>query len=393
AIVLLVLIGVALYFASSPLRTRYQLEHASLPELQQQAAQNPTDFQIHYYLARRARLDGNYSLALDTYKTLGEADPHDQNVWLEWSQTAASAGSPATAIGVLRAFCNVNPQNAPGHAALANLYLAQHNNSLASAEATLATKSDPNNPNGWAVLGKATLALEQYVPASSAFNRAISLSPSDWHSIVGLGDVQEAQGQVQQAVSLYSKAVALKPPDGTPYERLGYELVQTAASNSDLDRAKQALLKAVSLGDTLSSLDRVNAYLSLGQAYEREDQWKDALPMLQKAETLNPDNSSIHYELARVYGRLGDDANAAQETSIHESFYNRAMEGASLTNHLQIDPGDSAARLKLARLYVSYRDYHNAILQYTLLLQHDPGSEAAKKEMGTLKREYPDAAR
>src|SRR4029077_12936745 len=117
---------------------------------------------------------------------------------------------------------------------------------------------------------------------------------------------EAAQGRSPQAAALFSKAVALKPADATPYERLGRSLEQSAASPAEMEQAKQSLSQAVALEATLSQLDRVSVYLALGQICEREEQWKDALSWLQKAETLNPANSPIHYELARTYEKLGD---------------------------------------------------------------------------------------
>ncbi len=390
---LLVLIVVALYFASGPLRTRYSLEHASLAQLEEQARLNPNNLQTSYYLARRARLEGHYSVALDAYKNLGDADPHDQAVWLEWAQTAALAGNTALAAGVLRTFSSANPQSAAGHAALADLYLDSHNYPLANSEASKATAVDPKDPSGWIVLGKYYLSFDLYAQAAPDFDRAISLAPDDWRGLVGAGDVELAQGRSSQAVALYSRAVDLKPDNATPYERLGNTLVQTSASPQDLERARQLLGQAIAQQSTLTQSDRVSAYLALGQVCEREAQWPDALTWLKKAETLNPANAPAHYELARVYANLGDHADSARESAIHETLYARATEGTNLSNRLKADPNDSGARLKLARLYTSYGDYVDAIAQYNLLLHQQPGNAAAKKELSNLQRAYPDAVK
>ena|SRR5579883_1521380 len=402
AILVVVLIPIAVFFATGPWRAERALSRASLDDLQARVGQDPNDFPARFYLARRERSAGQYALALDNYQRVAASDPSDERAWVEFAQTAAASGQLPAAAHIMETFCQANPQSAAGHAELAMIYAQGNSPEQASDEAARATQLDPNLPDSWIAQGKADVAALYYdqsshqegvaatqgINAEHAFRQAIALAPDDWRGYAGLGSLQDDLIDYKDAVVTLRKAVSLGAHEPIIYARLGSALMVAGSSRADLDEAIGDLQRAVTMPGPLSVSSRSRSYLSLGQAYQEEDRWRDALPWLTKAVAIDPTDPEAHYDLARSYLALGDTARAAQESRLHETLSQQAIERQRLTYRLQTVPDDNDSRLKLARMFVAAKDDISAARQYQILLQKDPKNAAAQQEWQALQRKH-----
>jgi Flp pilus assembly protein TadD len=71
-----------------------------------------------------------------------------------------------------------------------------------------------------------------------------------------------------------------------------------------------------------------DAYVSLGQALLASDRTAEAIPSLETAVKLQPENPATHFHLATAYRRSGRKVEADRETMAHKQTTERARQVA-----------------------------------------------------------------
>lgn len=61
-----------------------------------------------------------------------------------------------------------------------------------------------------------------------------------------------------------------------------------------------------------------DAFLGLGRAYLGAAEYEKALPPLETAEKMQPENPEVHFQLANAYRRVGRTADATREAKLHQ---------------------------------------------------------------------------
>jgi tetratricopeptide (TPR) repeat protein len=103
------------------------------------------------------------------------------------------------------------------------------------------------------------------------------------------------------AVPAYEKAVAAEPGNVVYRTNLGAALTETKQT----DRAVAELTKVVET----PGYNKADAWIYLGQAQLAAKRFKDALPALEKAAAITPDNPQVEAYLGWTYFGLKDSAN------------------------------------------------------------------------------------
>jgi tetratricopeptide (TPR) repeat protein len=98
-----------------------------------------------------------------------------------------------------------------------------------------------------------------------------------------------------------------------------YILGELARQTGDLDSAIQHFSKATKLDATFA-----DAYLGLGSSLLTEKNYVEAIPPLEKAVKLQPENPAGHYSLATAYARSGRKEDAQREFALHQQTSERA---------------------------------------------------------------------
>jgi len=152
---------------------------------------------------------------------------------------------------------------------------------------------------------------------------------------MGLARAQMARRDVPGAITELQKAVELAPKNAEAQYQLGYALLRgkgdAAAAVAPLQQATTlapantdyatdlaaALVGSQQAGPAVELLNRLTAspdykradgYLLLGQAYVQSKSYKDAVPALEQATTLAPDNADAWATLGWAYFGLKDAA-------------------------------------------------------------------------------------
>jgi len=183
---------------------------------------------------------------------------------------------------------------------------------------TRALKWNPKDAESWYYLGRAKYNLNRFAEAIEAFRKCLDLRPEDAKAYDNLGLAYQGLGRGEEAVAAYKKAIELgegaatKSPD--PYLNLGGYLLEQNRAGDALPYLETA--RAISPQES-------RGHEKLGKAYTELNRLPEAKTELEIAVGLAPENAALHYMLGQVYRRLGDGEKAAAELKKSEELRGR----------------------------------------------------------------------
>ncbi|MGC2639523.1 MAG: tetratricopeptide repeat protein [Acidobacteriaceae bacterium] len=173
---------------------------------------------------------------------------------------------------------------------------------------TQATAWIPDNELYWYYLGRTRYAENHFQEAIHAFNQCLTLTPHDLRAEYNLGLAYAGLGRNDEAAAAYRTAIAWDQDsaakDPQPYLDLGTLLLDEGKP----DEALPALQQAVALDP-----QNPRAHEQLGQTWEQLKNLSQADTEMHAAVKLAPDVASLHFELGRILQREGLTANARAE--------------------------------------------------------------------------------
>ncbi len=138
----------------------------------------------------------------------------------------------------------------------------------------------------------------------NAFERFVNLAPDSWQAAVFLGDVDRQHGDFVSALAHYNKAAGEQPHDQAPLLGLGTVYWEMG----DFERATSCLREALQLNPQSQQ-----AIFELANIAVRRHQEAEAIPLLNRYLTTQPDALAAHADLGRAYAHLGQYDNAVAE--------------------------------------------------------------------------------
>jgi tetratricopeptide (TPR) repeat protein len=162
-----------------------------------------------------------------------------------------------------------------------------------------AVEAEPKNKEAWYFLGRAYYTRSRNAEAHKAFLKVLELDPHDAKAEDNLGLVFESEAQPDAAMDAYRKAIAWQEqgmrPSEQPYLNLGSLLMEQSRDGE----AIPLLQKAVELAP-----ENALCRKKLGTAYLRLGKLIDAQRDLEKAVQLAPDDPAAHYQLGKLYKEM-----------------------------------------------------------------------------------------
>ena len=209
--------------------------------------------------------------------------------------------------------------------------------------------------------GNAFLQEKQYGRALDEIKRSVAANPKDPIAHLLLGVAQYWNGLVDESIASYKVALALDPDNAEAHLLLGISY----AWKDDAAGAGAEFRRAVELDPT-----RADAAMNLGSILESAGDYPGALGLFRKAVDLDKKNPLYRFQLGSLYRKLGRDADAVvqfKEAARLQPDYEDALlelgcaqerlgdkdAAATLGKAVDLKPGDSVARLRLARLLLA----------------------------------------
>ena len=175
--------------------------------------------------------------------------------------------------------------------------------------ALAAAKLFPQNSRILQMLGYFQSKLQLSRDAAQSYARSLALDPASAEASVGLGMAQFSAGLEQDAIRTLEAGITRFPRDAAHYQALGVVLIRNADENSGMKaRARSLFEKALAIDDSLSE-----AHYQLGAMALDANDSVSAKAHLLASERDAPNDSRVHYALARLYRQQGDTAAAERE--------------------------------------------------------------------------------
>jgi Flp pilus assembly protein TadD len=157
-------------------------------------------------------------------------------------------------------------------------------------------------------LGRTKYVENRFNDAIEVFRKCLTLSPHDLRAEYNLGLAYAGAGQIDQATTAYQTAIAWQQssgvPDPQPYLDFGVMLLE----HGKPDQALPLLQKAVALGP-----QNPRAHEQLGKTWKLLRNLPNADAEMQAAIRLAPDVSALHFEMGRIFQLEGLTAKAKEE--------------------------------------------------------------------------------
>jgi tetratricopeptide (TPR) repeat protein len=144
--------------------------------------------------------------------------------------------------------------------------------------------------------------------AESVFKTALKINPQNPMSAFQLGWLNTQFKQFKDAKSHYEKALEIQPDFLPALNNLAFLLMERPDSDKDLDKAITLAKQAATI-----EVDNPNILDTLGWAYYKKGDYKQAKEHIERAIGLSPDNPVFHYHLGMVSYRLGDFQSAKKQ--------------------------------------------------------------------------------
>lgn len=177
----------------------------------------------------------------------------------------------------------------------------------------------PRSDRLYRMKGLAETAMLYSEDAARSYRRALEINPGSAKANLGLAIAQRTSGMREAATATLEEGIRKFPDHGAHYQEYGLMLLRAGETGDDgaLKRAVVLLRKAIELDTELPE-----AHYHLGRLALEGDQAAEALPYLETAARLTPDQSKVHYLLARAYRRLG----RGEEAQSHLKIFRRMKE-------------------------------------------------------------------
>lgn len=135
----------------------------------------------------------------------------------------------------------------------------------------------------------------KYEAAVEAFLKAVEKAPNEAVGYINLGNVFASLGDPEKAEPFFQQAIVLDEEAGTAY----YGLANLYYNQERYEEASKLYETAIRKG-----IEEADAYFMLGKSLERSDQAKLALPYLQRAAELAPEDLEVRLSYGILLANL-----------------------------------------------------------------------------------------
>ncbi len=163
------------------------------------------------------------------------------------------------------------------------------------------------------ILGKAYLNREEPEKALPELQRAAAANPDLPFVHFSLGVAQLRLDHREEAEAEFRKDLAVEPDLPDTYEQLA-QLYQRAGNNEEAERFFHEALKR--------NPKMPGSLFGLAKICMQQEKYSDALPAIDSAVRLAPDNQSVHFVRGQVLARLGRREEAQAEFGIAKKMVN-----------------------------------------------------------------------
>jgi tetratricopeptide (TPR) repeat protein len=179
-------------------------------------------------------------------------------------------------------------------------------------------------------------------------------------------------------------------PEGPLY--LAEATIENARGPQDYEAAREALQEARKRRERLRAPDQFALEFLSGRSYFEQGRWRDALPFLERANDIVPDNPDMLFQLGRTYRALGNARRADLVLKKQKQAYENIAMVRRLTARICDDPRNPAPRARTGPLVCPGGRPGQRVGQYEEMIARGPGCPHAEAgAQGRLEQANADA--
>lgn len=296
---------------STPLRAQFQLALAlathghyaeALPYFEAVQKQYPDSYDAGFNLAVCYVEAKQFSQAIDLLTALKSRGHKTAELDNLLAESYHGTGQLQPEIDALREATQLAPEDENNYIDLASLCIDQDAFDLALEVLNVGLHYRPQSDRLVFQRGIAHAMKNEFDLADKDFQLASQLAPDKNLSYVGLGVSYMQTGNVAEAVRTLRNRTKEKPSDATLQYLLGKALIRSGASPGDAQfaEARAALETSVKLSPAFAP-----SLVELAKMDLIENHVDDAVPLLEKARSLDPKDNAALSQLAAAYRRQG----------------------------------------------------------------------------------------
>jgi len=182
----------------------------------------------------------------------------------------------------------------------------------------------PNMAEAHASRGNAYYTNNDFINADKAFEKAVELDRNLYEAHYYWGRAHMSRGNSEEAAKHFYNALDVSPNDDQSAMLLTQMLADQGKTKETIQIAQRSVENA--LRKQKVEPDSVRAYLGAAFGYLRLGNMEGAKQQAEMAKALDPDENSIHYNLACLYALIGDQDSALDrlEHCFRVGEYNKA---------------------------------------------------------------------
>jgi len=265
---------------------------------------------------------GKHDLAVQEFQRTLELNPRDADALSGMAHAYENAGRIADAEAAFKKATALRPDYWDGYNSLGLFYDRQRRFDEAIKQIRHAIELTPDNSQAYFNLGAVyldTLDPKKIPDAENALRKSLALSPS-YPAYANLGYLYLQQKRFAEAAAMTEKALQFNDRD-----YLGWENLASAYRGlNQKDKVVAVRAKELALLEEMANLKPRDPQLqvNLGLLYARKTQPNLAVPRLQAALVLAPEDPAILVSAGEAYELLGDRGQAIQlvETAIQKGY-------------------------------------------------------------------------
>jgi serine/threonine-protein kinase len=295
---------------------------------------------VYVTLGNIHRSTGKYDLALQEYQRALELDPRSADAVIGLAESYDSAGRTADAEAAFRKAIALRPDSWEGYNHLGSFLDDHQRFDEAIAQFHHAIELTPDNAPVYLNLGAVYIDVgepKRFPEAEQMLRKSIALDPS-YPAYTNLGYLYIQQHKYSEAAEAVEKALQLNDKDYITWGNLAlaYEGLKDKEKTDKAHDREIALLEQAARNTPRDAIAQAN----LGLLYAKKKLREKALPRIQSALALSPDDPNVLEAVGEAYEDLGDRAQALQyiEKSVLKGYALTALKNATDLQGLISDP-------------------------------------------------------
>jgi tetratricopeptide (TPR) repeat protein len=308
-------------------------------------------------------------------------DPSNADACRLLAEYYLSAHSWQKAIAALQRLHALAPKEPHIDCRLAACYLNLGDEVSAFRDSEAEIKRDPNCVPALATSAILLNNMGEQPRAIDDLRRLSRLEPDDPSLLYMLAETLTDTFDYQGARPVLERVIRLDPNNADAYAELGMGWLEDASTPDHMQRAEQALNKALEINPL-----NATARLALGRLYVRRNQARPAITQLEEAARLLPQDTKPLFELSKAYDLAGQSAKAAAARQHFLTLRQLSTRVSGLQQRAAVDPTVFAYPFELGNIELRRGDYRKAYIWLHKAQALRPGDRRVTAALAQLSR-------